>query len=394
MSQFSQLTPRPADALLGLMAAFRADPREDKIDLGVGVYRNEAGETPIMAAVREAERRLAETAPTKSYESPQGNLGFGAQITNLVYGDDKNPPQTVPFAAPGGTGALCLSMGLAQRLNAEATVWVSSPSWPNHPHVAKTAGLKADTYSYAAPGAAKPDLDNVLDDLSRAAPRDVVILQGPCHNPTGIDLDTDQWKQLAGFVKEKSLLPVIDIAYHGFGTSLDEDLVGVRAFLQEVDEALISYSCSKNFGLYRDRVGCLILQGNDADALDAARTHVADIARAIYSMPPAHGPAVVETIMTTPDLQKLWEDELSQMQRRMTSLRRTLAEALHPSSNSFDASVLKTQNGMFSLLPLVTDGAAKLKEGGLYLPGSGRVNIAGLTESTIPRAAEQLSKYL
>lgn len=394
LAMFDTLTPRPADMLLGLMAAYRADPRADKIDLGVGVFRDNAGNTPILAAVRDAERQLAETATTKVYEGPRGNMVFGDGIARLLYGEAVPKDRCVTFATPGGCGALSLSAVFLKRANPGATVWMSNPTWPNHGPIMAAAGLQTTPYDYATPYDAAPDLDKMLASLKAAAPGDVVLLQGPCHNPTGIDLSLAQWAALGDLCAEKNLLPLIDIAYHGFSASLEEDLKGVQALLARVEEALIAYSCSKNFGLYRERSGCLVLQSGSAKTTEVATTHLADIARASYSMPPAHGPAIVATILGDPALKQAWVEEVDAMRARILMLRRTLAEALTPRSNSYDPMLLTRQHGMFSLLPFVEGGTDALKEQGIYIPPSGRINIAGLTEKDVARAAEAMGAYL
>ncbi|WOI52707.1 amino acid aminotransferase [Parvularcula sp. LCG005] len=393
MPHFSELTPRPADALLGLMAAYRADPRTDKIDLGVGVYRDQTGNTPVLAAVRDAERRLAETQTTKVYEGPQGNLAYCEAIQTMVRGSDPSGC-AITFATPGGTGGLSLGMSLYRRTRENGRVWISRPTWPNHQHIAQTVGLQVGSYGYADATDPGVDLDRMLSDLGEAKRGDMVLVQGPCHNPTGIDLSHDQWLTLADFCQEKGLLPLIDTAYHGFAASLDDDIAGVQAFLQKCADVLVVYSCSKNFGLYRERSGALIVQTDDEKSLEAVRTHLADVARAIYSMPPAHGPAIVATILGDADLRKAWTEELASMRTRMVELRRQLAAALQPRSNSYDPAVLNAQNGMFSQLPFVEGGIAELRERGLYIPGSGRLNIAGLVSEDIDRAAAEMSAYL
>ncbi|MGV6819247.1 MAG: amino acid aminotransferase [Parvularcula sp.] len=393
MTLFDHLTPRPADALLGLMAAFREDPRTEKVDLGVGVYRNDEGMTPVMAAVRAAEIRIAEAQQTKAYEGPRGNLAFCAEIEKFVLGDMTLP--VMSFAAPGGCGALSLATALVKRLNADATAWVSNPTWPNHLHIAKVAGLSTAEYPYAEPADPSVNIGAMLKGLTGARRGDLVIIQGPCHNPTGIDLNEDQWRTVGETCRKAGLLPLIDTAYHGFAISLEEDLKGVRAFLSECPDALISYSCSKNFGLYRERAGALLVTSDNAASLDAVRTHLADIARATYSMPPAHGPAIVATILSSDELRKQWQDELIAMRDRMQALRDALAGALHPRSNAYDPDSIRIQNGMFSQLPFVEGGVDKLRtEKAIYIPGNGRINIAGLKSSDIDMVASELSPYL
>lgn len=392
MSSLATLTPRPADALLGLMAAYRADPRPDKVDLGVGVYRTDDGMTPIMQAVAKAEAILAEEGTTKIYEGPQGNPAFCAEVTDLVYGEVKTP--MTAFSAPGGCGALALAMMLIKRATPDATAWVSRPTWPNHKHIAATAGLKIDSYAYAAPADPGVDFEAMRDSLAQAKPGDCVVIQGPCHNPTGIDLTAAQWVDLAETVTSRGVIPLVDIAYHGFASSLEDDIAGVRTFLDLIPEALVAYSCSKNFGLYRDRCGALLAQAATDDAVEAVRTHIADIARATYSMPPAHGPAIVATILQSAPLKATWMAELDEMRGRMMQFRADLAAALHPRSNGYDPQVLTRQTGMFSQLPFGEGGVDALREGGIYIPGSGRINIAGLTADGIPNVAEALSAHL
>ncbi|MEM9234268.1 MAG: aromatic amino acid transaminase, partial [Pseudomonadota bacterium] len=355
---------------------------------------DDTGQTPVMAAVRQAEQRLADTAATKAYESPRGNQDFTAAIDHFVFGDDARDARQ-GFATPGGSGALSLGMALLARTSPDATVWISDPNWPNHPHIARTTGLAHEMYPYAAPADPGVDMDRMIAGLSGAKRGDMLLVQGPCHNPTGIDLTQEQWTSLGEYCAEHGLLPFVDIAYHGFAYSLEEDLIGVRAFLDLVPDALVSYSCSKNFGLYRDRAGALLLKAETAKAAEAAGTHLAEIARATWSMPPAHGPAIVATILGDEALRDLWQTELSAMKDRMVGLRTSLADAIHPGSNTYDAGVLKAQNGMFSQLPLPKPAIEELRENeALYIPGSGRINIAGLTEQDVERTAALVSRYL
>lgn len=393
MPLFDKLDPRPADALLGLMAAFRADPRDDKVDLGVGIYRTEDGSTPVMAAVRAAEGVLVERQETKAYEGPQGNTDFTTYITEALKGGSTDG-LTVSFAAPGGCGALFLGLSLAKRRDANATAWVSDPTWPNHLHIARSVGLKTRSYAYAASADPGVDTERMLATLAEAVEGDVIVIQGPCHNPTGIDLTDDAMAKVGTFCRERKLLPLVDVAYHGFANSLDTDLIGVQRLLATCPDALVAYSCSKNFGLYRDRAGAFLAQTDSAKASDAVRTHIADIARAAYSMPPAHGPAIVATILGDSQLKAQWIAELVSMQKRMQGLREQLATALSPRSNSYDPDVLTAQRGMFSQLPFQTGGVEALREQGIYIPGSGRINVAGLTEKVIPDLAAKLSLYL
>ncbi|MEM6414608.1 MAG: aromatic amino acid transaminase [Pseudomonadota bacterium] len=392
----SMLTALPPDPLLGLMAAFRADERVHKLDLGVGVYRDENGDTPIMTAVEKAEQKLLSLVSTKAYEGPRGNAEFCQVVCQKILGEDaltKTRRETLDaFATPGGCGALGLGVGFLKRLRPNAKVWVSNPSWPNHQKIVDVAGLTPAKYTYHRNENNDVDFEQLEHDLVASTAGDAVIIQGPCHNPTGLDLSVAQWKSLAKVIKDKNLFPFIDIAYQGFGAGLDEDMLGIRAFLDEVDEALVSYSCSKNFGLYRDRCGCLILQAATQEVRDAAGTHIADIARATYSMPPAHGPAIVATILADKDLTTEWLEELTMMRERMITLRSQFARELEKCGKPKTAATIRSEKGMFSLLPIKEGAAARLRrDHGIYLPASGRINIAGMTEEKISEAASVLA---
>ncbi|MBY9065387.1 aromatic amino acid transaminase [Hyphomonas sp. WL0036] len=395
MSHFSPLSTLPPDALLGLMTAYRADERAEKFDLGVGVYKDENGETPILSAVRKGEAKMLAAQTTKVYEGPRGNTDFCAHIEQFVFGKDHpalKEGRVLSFTAPGGCGALFLGVGLMRRMGARR-VWVSKPTWPNHPNVVKSLGLEVQEYAYSRDGAFYKL--GALADLSTAERGDGVIIQGSCHNPTGIDPSTDDWRELGRLCKDKGVIALLDVAYHGFASGLDKDMDGVRAFIEEAGEALISYSCSKNFGLYRERTGCFLAVGETAEGIAAATTHVADMSRATWSMPPAHGAGIVATILGDAELRAEWEAELSAMRLRMISLREQLADSLvsHTGSNLLGA--LKKQNGMFSQLPICAEDTVKAREvDGIYMPSSGRINIAGLHPDDIPRLGEILARYL
>lgn len=394
MTAFASLTPRPADALLGLMAAFRADPRTDKVDLGVGVYRDESGQTPLMAAVHAAEERLAEKAGTKVYEGPMGNPEFTAGLRSRLLGDSALGEDHLGYATPGGTGALSLAMGLINRVSEAPTIWIGEPTWPNHLHVANSMAIKVERYAYADTSDPAVNLDGMIAALQKASSGDAVLIQGPCHNPTGIDLDADGWRIVGETCAARGLLPLVDCAYHGFAGGLETDAAGIRILLSKVPEALVAYSCSKNFGLYRDRAGCLMVKSESGAVAQTVATHLSDIARALWSMPPAHGPALVAEIFGDPALENQWRTELEEMRQRVCALRAALAAALHPQSNSYDPDVLNRQHGMFSQLPIKAGAADTLKEQGLYLPKSGRINVAGLSTDAIDQVASLLSPYL
>jgi len=386
----SALSALPPDPLLNLMAQFRADTRPEKVDLGVGVYKDADGKTPIMSAVFAAEHRLHASSDTKVYEGPRGNAEFGAAVERLVYGETGGREA---FATPGGCGALGLAMGLVRVQKETASVWMSAPSWPNHPHVATAAGLAVRDYPFLREGRA--DVETALAALKDAEPGDALLLQGPCHNPTGADFDLDAWDALAAFAAERGLLPVVDIAYHGLGDGLDADIAGVRRFLAGVPDALVTYSCSKNFGLYRDRSGCLLVQGETPAAVDAAATHAASIARATYSMPPAHGAAIVATILGDDELGADWRRELDEMRARIAGLRAAFADALARHGAEHAGAALAGQKGMFSVLPLPPGGAEVLRaERAIFLHASGRINVAGLPETRIDAVAEAIARAI
>ncbi|MEO0466958.1 MAG: aromatic amino acid transaminase [Pseudomonadota bacterium] len=397
-SVLSQLPLRPPDPLLGVMMAYRADPRPDKFDLGVGVYKDTSGKTPIMAAVREAETRIFAHAETKVYQSQRGDEVFNAGIEHLIFGEGAttlSDHRTASFTAPGGCGALFLGIQLSGRLAPEGRVWVSDPSWPNHIGLAQAIGRNVLGYPYLDPAKGGLAFSAMMDALRQAQPGDVLILQGPCHNPTGVDLSEEQWAYMGDFCRRQMIIPLVDIAYHGFGDDFDTDMAGVRAFLEACPSALISYSCSKNFGLYRERVGCFIVQGETVAQATAAGSHVAEIARTCYSMPPAHGAAVVAEILGDEGLRASWTEEVTSMRGRLNTLRQALSEALAEQLGSPALDYINRQKGMFSTLPLTGPMADMVRvQAGVYMPASGRINIAGLSEERIPELAGRLAPYL
>lgn len=390
MKTISQLKALPADPLLGLMVQFRADERENKVDLGVGVYRDDSGETPILKAVRLAEETRISFDQTKVYEGPRGNPEFCEDLKSLVFGDKSRTlrPRAVSMATPGGCGALFLAMQLAKRASETATVWISNPSWANHTHMAARAGLKVEAYGYRDAKTGALDFGSMIGDLGRARRGDLVLIQGPCHNPSGIDLDLEQWGVLARLLNKTGSLPLIDIAYHGLGEGLDDDLSAIRAVFFGLTDALVSYSCSKNFGLYRERTGGLIaLAASERDAT-AIGTHLDDISRAAYSMPPSHGAALVSTILRNQELKDVWCDELEAMRARIQRLRNKFSSALVDAFQDDAFARIKHERGMFSLMQVTEKQVDRLAQNyGIYVPGSGRINIAGLSEGSIHEVA-------
>lgn len=378
------LAAAPPDPILSISREFRADPREAKLDLGVGVYRDGDGRTPVMEAVKEAERLDWEEQDSKAYLDQSGNEVFNRAMSALVLGDGFEPDRTFAVQAPGGCGALRLHVELIRRLNPGATVWVSDPTWPNHRAMVSASGLAIATYPYYCAANGTLLFEEMTAALGRAKPGDAVIVHACCHNPTGADLDEGQWQRLADVIGARGLLALVDIAYQGLGDGSAEDAAGLRILASRVDEVLVGASCSKNFGLYRDRVGVALGTASTPAARDLATGRLAAIARESYSMPPDHGAAVVARILTSDRLRATWRHELNAMRTRMNANRRSLAEALRSRINDDRFDFLGGQKGMFSLLGLDPAGVAALREDhAIYAPANGRINVAGLSAAAI-----------
>ncbi len=371
---FQTLLPQPPDGLLALIGLFRDDPRNSKIDLGVGTYRNAAGVTPVLEAVKAAERILLEGQQTKSYLGPEGDQRFVELLRPLVFGAaDAHAGRLVGVQTPGGGGALRLGGELITAARPGATVWLGTPTWPNHRPVLEAAGLTVAEYRYFDPATQTLCFDDMLAALSAADPGDAVLLHGCCHNPTGAELDPAQWDAVAEVLAERGLMPFIDLAYQGLGSGLEADAYGVRRVLAAVPEALVAYSCDKNFGLYRERTGALFALARDAGAASTVFGNLLSLARVNWSMPPDHGAAAVRIVLDSPELSRLWRTELDGMARRINAVRDALAAA-EPRLG-----FLSRQRGMFSLLPVSPDTVAVLRrDHGIYMAGSGRINLAGL----------------
>lgn len=380
---FELLKDQPPDALLQLIKLHRDDPRADKVDLGVGVYRDETGATPVMAAIKAAERHLFETQPSKSYLGPEGDARFVELLRPFIFGAaDRHGDRLRGLQTPGGSGALRLGGELANAARAGTTIWVGTPTWPNHTPVLASAGLTVKTYRYFDVASQTLLFDDMVAALSAAAAGDLVLLHGACHNPTGADLDIAQWRTIADLVATRGLVPFIDFAYQGLGLGLEEDASGLRLVLENVPEALLSYSCDKNFGLYRDRTGALFVLAKDAAAARTAQVNAEAHARVNWSMPPDHGAALVRIILDTPDLTASWRAELTSMMRRINAMRAGLAAA----APSFAA--IAGQRGLFSNLPLSGEAIDRLRtEHGIYMARSGRINLAGLQTKDIAKVA-------
>ncbi|MBU1253258.1 MAG: aromatic amino acid transaminase [Alphaproteobacteria bacterium] len=372
-----KLQSQPADALLALIKMYADDEREDKIDLGVGVYRTGEGATPVFSAIKGAETRLLEQQDSKSYLGPEGDMGFVQALMPYVFGEDATMGGRIAgMQTPGGTGAVRLALALAQRAGAER-VHLGLPSWPNHVQILEDLGMAAVPFDHAnADGSA--NLAALIAAIDGAAPGDLVLLHGCCHNPTGIDYTPEDWDVIAQALERNGVLPLLDIAYQGLGRGLDEDVAGVRSVLAAVPEALIAYSCDKNFGLYRDRVGAFYVMAQDGGTLDTILSNANALARATWSMPPDHGAAAVRIALRDPDLTREWRTELDGMRDRMRDVRRQLAAA-DSDAPGLNLAALTEQNGLFAVLPLDRGQIAALREEhAIYMAGSGRINIAGL----------------
>jgi aromatic-amino-acid transaminase len=381
---FAALTPQAPDPLLSLIALYREDPRPQKIDLGVGVYRDEDGHTPIMRAMKVAEQKLVDEQPTKSYLGPEGDVGFVDLTARLALGSQAEG--LVGVQTPGGTGGLRLAAALIQTARPGGTVWLGTPSWPIHAPIFESAGLTVRTYRHYDPATGGLAFEDLKQALQQAARGDVFLIHGCCHNPSGADPDADQWAEIARLVAERGVVPLIDLAYQGLGDGLDADAAGARMLVAAVDEALIAYSCDKNFGLYRERTGALFVK---AAVSGTARSNLHVLARYIWSMPPDHGAAAARIILETPALNADWRAELDTVRERLNGVRQALAAA-HPR-----LAPLGGQKGMFSLLPLTPDQVIAIRrDHAIYMAASGRINIAGLTLESVPRFVQAFDAVL
>ena len=386
---FETLTKAPGDKILALMGEYAADSRSTKIDLGVGVYKDEKGVTPVMSSVRKAEERILSNEKTKTYLGIAGNKGFGAAVLDLVLGDSVDRARVRIAQAPGGTGSLWVLMQLINRARPGATIHVSDPTWANHNPIALNSGLKVATYPYFDPATRGVRFAEMLAKLDTLGAGDVVLLHGCCHNPTGANLTNDQWDQVAASLKRTGALPFIDLAYLGFGDGIAADAYGTRKVLATVPEALIAFSGSKNFGLYRERVGAAILVARNAEEAEITNSQLLNIIRGAYSQPPDHGAEIIRTILEDAELRAEWESELSGMRERMITLRQKLAAAIRERSNSSDFDFVADHRGMFSLLGLPVEAVDHLKaKNGVYMTSDSRINVAGIPEDRVGDLAD------
>ncbi|PPB82378.1 aromatic-amino-acid transaminase [Albidovulum inexpectatum] len=384
------LKPQAVDKILMLMGEFRADPRRDKIDLGVGVYRNAQGVTPIMRAVHAAEERLLQTETTKTYTALTGEPGFNAAMAELVLGQGYPADRLASVATPGGTGACRQAFELIRMASPDATIWVSDPTWPNHLSILRHLGMKVALYRYFDTETRGVDFAGMTEDLAAAQAGDVVLLHGCCHNPTGANLNLDQWERIADLLQRTGATPMIDIAYQGFGDGLEEDAAGVRLLAQRLPEMLIAASCSKNFGIYRERTGVLMALSDPAHR-EVTQGNLNYLNRQNYSFPPDHGARIVMTILNDPALRADWQAELEEVRLGMLALRQQLAEELRRLSGSDRFGFIAQHRGMFSRLGATPEQVEKMKKDhAIYMVGDSRINVAGLNESTVPVLARAM----
>ncbi|HGG63688.1 MAG TPA: aspartate/tyrosine/aromatic aminotransferase, partial [Rhodobacteraceae bacterium] len=387
----TNLTPQPADKILQLMQKFREDPRTDKIDLGVGIYKDASGGTPVMRAIKEAEKRLWEVETTKKYTALAGDPAYGDAMVDLVLRDAVPRDRVAAAATPGGTGAIRQGVELIKMASPDATIWLSNPTWPNHPSIIKYVGMKMAEYRYFDDATRGVDFDGMMADLAGVKAGDVVLLHGCCHNPTGANLNMTQWAEVVESLQKTGAVPFIDIAYQGFGDGLEEDAAAVRLVASSLPETIIAASCSKNFGIYRERTGILMTVSQDAGNKPLAQSTLAFLNRQNYSFPPDHGARLVTMILQDKVLRDDWMEELENVRLGMLALRTQLAGELQRLSGSDRFGFLAQHRGMFSRLGATPEQVERLRaEHGIYMIGDSRMNIAGLNEATIPVLAKAI----
>ncbi|HMM09412.1 MAG TPA: amino acid aminotransferase [Paracoccus solventivorans] len=388
---FGNLKPQAPDKILALMGEFRADPRQGKIDLGVGVYKDPTGLTPVMRAVKEAERRIWEAETTKSYTALTGEPAYLDALSAMVLGGVRDSARTAMLSTVGGTGAIRQAFEMARMGNPDVTVHVSDPTWPNHVSMLKFMGLPFVEYRYFDATTRGVDFEGMKADLARAKKGDLVLLHGCCHNPTGANLTLEQWAEVVAILERTGAVPLVDLAYQGFGDGLDEDAAGTRLVVSSLPDALVAASCSKNFGIYRERAGLLMVQVADPAQRDLAQGALAFLGRQTYSFPPDHGARIVQTILEDGALAADWRAELEQVRLGMLSLRQQLAAELRNLTGSDRFDFIERHRGMFSRLGATPEQVQKIKDdNAIYLVGDSRLNIAGLNRDSVPVLARAI----
>ncbi len=395
---FETLEMAPPDAILGLNDAFKKDANPNKINLSVGVFQDANGRTPILRSVKTAERKLLEAETNKSYLGIDGSPEFGEHLRRLIFGFDHPIHQenrVVNLQTPGGTGALRVAADLIHGRFPASAMWCSKPTWANHPAIFAAAGMPVKHYEYLDHHGTGFNFDAMLESLSRIPAGDAICLHACCHNPTGIDPTLDQWKQIAGVIQQRGILAVVDFAYQGFGTGLAEDAAGLLQMAEANRELLICSSFSKNFGLYGERVGSLTITADSAEAAQAALSHAKVCVRTNYSSPPKHGAAIVSTILADDPLRREWESEVADMRNRINGMRELFVRTMKDKSPRHDFSFIARQRGMFSysgLTPLQVDQLRSIHA--IYVVGSGRINVAGMTEANMQRICDAIVSVL
>lgn len=388
---FNSLQQQPADKILALMQVYKEDPRENKIDLGVGVYKDASGQTPIMQSIKQAEHMLWETQDTKSYVGLTGTPEFSETMIDLVLGDKFDKNLTASAATPGGTGAVRQAFELGKMANPNLRVFVSDPTWPNHLSILKYLGIPVEPYRYFDAKTRAVDFSSMMTDLENAKEGDLILLHGCCHNPTGANLKAPEWDAIIELLLKSGATPMIDIAYQGFGDGLEEDASGVRKLVNSVPETIIAASCSKNFGIYRERTGLLIVVSHDKDARDLNQSTLAFLNRQNFSFPPDHGARLVTMVLSDAELKRSWMEELEAVRTSMLSLRTQLATELEKLSGSNRFGFLADHRGMFSRLGASPEQVNELRENhAVYMVGDSRLNIAGLNSKTVPVLAKAI----
>ena len=388
---FNSLQQQPADKILALMQVYKEDPRENKIDLGVGVYKDASGQTPIMQSIKQAEHMLWETQNTKSYVGLTGTPEFSQTMIDLVLGDKFDKNLTASAATPGGTGAVRQAFELGKMANPNLRVFVSDPTWPNHLSILKYLGIPVEPYRYFDAKTRAVDFSSMMTDLENAKEGDLILLHGCCHNPTGANLKAPEWDAVIELLLKSGATPMIDIAYQGFGDGLEEDASGVRKLVNSVPETIIAASCSKNFGIYRERTGLLIVVSHDKDARDLNQSTLAFLNRQNFSFPPDHGARLVTMVLSDEELKRSWMEELEAVRTSMLSLRTQLATELEKLSGSNRFGFLADHRGMFSRLGASPEQVNELRENhAVYMVGDSRLNIAGLNSKTVPVLAKAI----
>jgi aspartate/tyrosine/aromatic aminotransferase len=395
---FETVKTAPADPILGLTEAFNQDPNPDKINLSVGVYKDGSGKTPVLPTVKEAERRLLEGETTKSYLPMPGDPTYGSLVQKLMFGDGHGivaEGRGATAHCPGGTGALRVAGDYIHKLHPGSAIWLSDPTWANHPTVFEAAGLEVKTYAYRDPATNGLDFNAMIESLEQVPAGDVVLLHGCCHNPTGIDPTVEQWSQVGELIRRRGVLPLVDFAYQGLADGIDQDGAGLRALVEHVDQLLISSSFSKNFGLYRERTGALTIIGSTAEQAQTVMSQVKLVIRANYSNPPAHGGGIVMTVLQDPELRAKWELEVAEIRDRINGMRHLFVETLKAKGVTRDFSAITQQRGMFSFSGLTREQVEELREKhSIYIVGSGRINVAGMTEANMDRLCDAIASVL